>query len=286
MKIINQIPVAEDKTLGSTFIRGKEAHVCYVCGRISDKRRTRNGKVMCSKHYKQEWRHGKILDENPRTANDPNEIRINGTVAEMDIYDKLGNIVATAIIDSDDVPRVAPIKWCLGTRNYVITNRDLLGNRNNLHHVVLGLPAGESIDHINHNPLDNRKENLRTVTHAQNAHNFKKTPKGYRLMPSGKYLVSIRHQNNQIHLGSYDTETEAIFARQYAEQLLRGSFTYERTTVDLEPRTANKIRQFVLKQVSKYIDILGTGQQPELAWDNPNRARPICNRDVKTPVKS
>lgn len=285
MEIINQIPVSEDKTLGTTLIHGKEVHVCYVCGRISTTRRTRNEKVMCSKHYKQEWRHGKILDHNPRTGKDLNEIRINGTTAEIDIYDKLGNTVATAIIDTADVPRIATIKWGLGTRNYVITNKDLTGNRNTLHHVILGLKSSISIDHINHNMLDNRRQNLRPVSHAENAHNFKKTPKGYRRMPNGKYLVAIRHQNNQIHLGSYETEEEAIFARQYAEQLLRGTFAYERNIPTIEPQKANKIREFVLKQTSKYLDVLGTGKTPELAWDNPNRPRPINNRDIHTPTK-
>ena len=36
------------------------------------------------------------------------------------------------------------------------------------------IPKGFEIDHINHNGLDNRIENLRLVTHAENIHNCRK----------------------------------------------------------------------------------------------------------------
>lgn len=41
-----------------------------------------------------------------------------------------------------------------------------------VHHLVMGKPPkGLEIDHINHNGLDNRKENLRLVTKSQNQQN-------------------------------------------------------------------------------------------------------------------
>lgn len=40
-----------------------------------------------------------------------------------------------------------------------------------IHRLVLGNPKGLEIDHINHDILDNRKENLRIVTKSQNAAN-------------------------------------------------------------------------------------------------------------------
>lgn len=41
-----------------------------------------------------------------------------------------------------------------------------------LHRVILAPPAHLVVDHINSNPLDNRKENLRVVTTKQNSHNI------------------------------------------------------------------------------------------------------------------
>jgi hypothetical protein len=41
-----------------------------------------------------------------------------------------------------------------------------------LHHLIMGKPGvGMVTDHINHNGLDNRKENLREVTPSQNQNN-------------------------------------------------------------------------------------------------------------------
>src|SRR3990167_11489999 len=40
-----------------------------------------------------------------------------------------------------------------------------------MHRVIMNTPQGLDTDHINHNPLDNRRENLRICTHGQNISN-------------------------------------------------------------------------------------------------------------------
>jgi HNH endonuclease len=45
-----------------------------------------------------------------------------------------------------------------------------------MHHVILPRIKGHEIDHINRNTLDNRKENLRYVTHAQNCAHLRGRP--------------------------------------------------------------------------------------------------------------
>lgn len=287
VKTINQIPTHPNKDAGTIVQHGRPAYVCYVCGRISTKKRTRNQKVMCSKHYKQEWRKGRITDENPRTGKDLNEIRIYDDHAELDVYDNAGNVAATVILDVDSVDDVKDSKWSRGTGNYILTNRDANGKRNSIHRVILHAADGVEIDHIDNNPLNNRKSNLRPVTHLENTHNQPTTPTGYRRRPDGKFVATISENNNQIHIGVYENEIDAVFARQFAETLLRGEFAYDRE--DIEKPTAKRqqeIMLFVIRQASKYIDILGTGKTPELAWDNPDRPRLINNRDVKTPSKS
>lgn len=287
MQIINEIKVCEEKDCRTTWLHGIEYYVCSVCGRMSRKGQTRDGRVLCSKHYKQEWRHGKMLDQNPRTGNDLNEIRVLDDHAEMDIYDRYGNVVATALISIESIEDVRFTKWCLGSRNYIITNRDPWGNRNSLHRLVMHKYDNDlEVDHINNNPLDNRLQNLRVVSHLDNTHNFAIVPEGVRWHEqTGKWLADITEQNNHVHLGLYTIRAEAVYARNYAEQTLRRTFACNREIIELPKARAKEIEEKVRTQLRKYIDIDGTGQTPPLAWDNPDRPRPIHRRDVKTPER-
>lgn len=73
---------------------------------------------------------------------------------------------------------------------------------------------GSIIDHINGNPLDNRRENLRFCTHAQNMQNSKVRKhsgtgvKGVQ-KHRNKYRALICKNGKQIKLGSFDSIEEA-----------------------------------------------------------------------------
>ena len=98
-----------------------------------------------------------------------------------------------------------------------------------LHHLVCSKPArGKQIDHINHNGLDNRKENLREVTASQNGANtrsknstsqYKGVRKRSDIKPGGRqYSARIKHNYKEIHVGSFHTEEQA--ARAYDKKAL------------------------------------------------------------------
>lgn len=77
------------------------------------------------------------------------------------------------------------------------------------------------IDHINGNPLDNRADNLRVVTKHENALNRAKVASdrpyhGVRQC-KGRWSASIRYQQKDRWLGTFDTVGEAIAARKSAE---------------------------------------------------------------------
>jgi hypothetical protein len=85
------------------------------------------------------------------------------------------------LIETDDfeivnsVPGTWYLNWDRGTKSYrAVTNirtEDGKVNVLKMHRLIMGIPDGLSIDHINHNLLDNRRSNLRLATNAENMQN-------------------------------------------------------------------------------------------------------------------
>ena len=73
------------------------------------------------------------------------------------------------------------------------------------------------VDHINHNTLDNRRENLEIVTNRGNANNRRCQSKygpGIRYNSSSKRFVArARVYGSMTHIGCYGTVEEATVAR-------------------------------------------------------------------------
>lgn len=79
--------------------------------------------------------------------------------------------IASALVDQADLPRITAHRWSINSRGYVQTR---LGPNVNvkLHHFLCGaVTKGLVVDHYNGNKLDNRRSNLRIVTHKQNSQN-------------------------------------------------------------------------------------------------------------------
>lgn len=92
------------------------------------------------------------------------------------------------------------------------------------------IPLGVQIDHINHDTLDFRLENLRLSSHAENQRN-RKNPEGttgfrgvYRRKDCDRYSAHIMYNNKSIHIGLYKTGEEAAKARDRKAIELFGEF--------------------------------------------------------------
>lgn len=101
-----------------------------------------------------------------------------------------------------------------------------------MHRQILGTPVGTEVDHKNHNTLDNRIQNIRNCTHAQNKQNSKPLKnksskyKGVHLYkPNGKWEVQI-HFGKLINLGYFDNEIEAAKTYDTAARKYFGEFAY------------------------------------------------------------
>ena len=141
---------------------------CKVCGRETKV----CTKGMCSKHYAQFKKYGKVLDNNPRTIKDPNEVVYCEDYAEIILYNINSEEIARAQIDLEDVEKIIDIKWRL--HEGYCQGIDKMGGRYKLHRLLMDCPEDKIIDHVDRNPLNNRKENLRVCTQVDNVKNKSK----------------------------------------------------------------------------------------------------------------
>lgn len=110
-----------------------------------------------------------------------------------------------------------------------------------LHRVLLGLGSNvPMVDHKNHNGLDNRRDNLRLATSAQNNHNSRRRKyansqfKGVWLhAASGRYTGVITDPiGKRRSIGYYDDESQAARAHDALARHYRGSFAFQNIPSD------------------------------------------------------
>lgn len=144
-------------------------YYCKACGRKINK-----NKELCSKHQSQFNKWGFVLDTNPRTEYDLNEIFIKDTYAEIVLYDDFENeITERIVIDVEDVERVKNIRW--NKKQSCIVGNSLNGEIL-LTNYLLNSP--KKIIFNNGNWLDCRKENLSIVDKEYKIKKVDKRKKG------------------------------------------------------------------------------------------------------------
>lgn len=99
------------------------------------------------------------------------------------------------MVDDEDYIYLNKYKWCFSSQGYVVRNSSRkLGKQKTIrmHRLLLNVTDPKiMVDHIDGNPLNNQKSNLRNCTPSQNQANKKKTRKnssGYK----GVYWVKSR----------------------------------------------------------------------------------------------
>jgi len=123
--------------------------------------------------------------------------------------------------------------WSPKTRSFyaVRNSKPLLGKRTTIlmHVVIARTKKGFNTDHINHDTLDNREENLRACTSSKNQMNAEKhsgNTSGYKgASKSGRgWKAQIMVNRKVYYLGIFGTPKEAALAYDAAARRLHGEF--------------------------------------------------------------
>lgn len=145
---------------------------------------------------------------------EPMEVRLSGSSGKV------------AIVERQDYERVAQFNWFLHPQGYALRNHTIKrdGTRKGtqmMHRLIIDAKLEDEVDHINGDFLDNRRANLRLVSHQQNAFNMKKRRLGlskYKgvtkkiLAKTKPWRARIRHNGRLLQIGYYATEREAAQA--------------------------------------------------------------------------
>lgn len=137
----------------------------------------------------------------------PNPYRIVGGLCEIHLTGSKGARRGIALIDFSD-RGLLDRRWSMLGNGYAVTTLDR--KTKYLHHFILSKKKGMDVDHISGNPLDNRRKNLRYLSHRVNLYNNKAS--GVKKTKYGKYQAFIG-ANRSIYLGSFESFEEAKEAR-------------------------------------------------------------------------
>ena len=243
---------------------------CDICGKIVPKTNY-NGIILkdgtrvgiCGKHYAQYRKYGKFLDNSPKALHDYNEFKTEGNITKIYTKHKNGDVSGYFIIDTEDLDKIIVRKWRLWKDRFFTGVQKPITISRFIFEEVLNQQLDENvvIDHINHNPSDNRKSNLRICTQQNNVCNkivLSTNTSGiggvWFDINRDKWTVEIKCNYIKCHLGRYDKLEDACYVRYIAEQKLFGEFRNKSNDHILVP-LANKCqrKEELLKYVNKRI---------------------------------
>ena len=141
-----------------------------------------------------------------------------------------------ALVDEDDIDLIKDFRWRwrrdTSTRIYVVASGPTGGDTYRMHRVILGVTdPNMHVDHINGNPFDNRRCNLRVATNSSNQQNRQNYARGHSKFKgvtlhrqTGKWQAQIKLNGRSKYLGLFDDELMAALAYDQAAADLFGEF--------------------------------------------------------------
>ena len=190
-----------------------------------------------------------------------NKYIINDNYVEIIIESKVYGVIRVKI-DNDDLEKCSKLTWHYAKNKdskYIQTR--IKGKMIKLHRYIMNINNSNLVvDHINRNPLDNRKSNLRICSYKENSFNksirvdntsgipgvsFHKTNK--------KWRAKIKYNNLTIHLGYFEDINEALINRRVAEEILFGEYSPNEKLDNVEEELLYKARENVMRRIENKV---------------------------------
>lgn len=145
-----------------------------------------------------------------------------------------------ALVDDEDFEMLNKWKWSIGAIRCTAMRRAMshpavkeAGKETTIymHRIILNTPKGLQTDHIDGNPLNNQKSNLRICTHSQNQMNKgvgRNNSSGFKGVywhkKANKWMAYVIKNKKHIHLGLFDNLKKAALAYNQAATKYHGEF--------------------------------------------------------------
>lgn len=190
-----------------------------------------------------------------------NKYIINDNYVEIIIESKVYGVIRVKV-DNDDLEKCSKLTWHYAKNKdskYIQTR--IKGKMIKLHRYIMNMNNSNLVvDHINRNPLDNRKSNLRICSYKENSFNksirvdntsgipgvsFHKTNK--------KWRAKIKYNNLTIHLGYFEDINEALINRRVAEEILFGEYSPNEKLENIEEELLYKARENVMRRIENKV---------------------------------
>lgn len=140
-----------------------------------------------------------------------------------------------ALVDDEDFEWLNQWKWSAsiqGRHFYAVRaiQKEYVRTKIYMHRFIMDALPGDFIDHIDRDPLNNQRNNLRTCTWAENQrnksrkNNSKSKYIGVHPVPSGKWIAQMTHNGKHQFIGTYKSEEDAAVAYNEMKIKLHGEF--------------------------------------------------------------
>lgn len=136
-----------------------------------------------------------------------------------------------ALVDSVDFEWLKQFKWFANKGGYAVRSVKNPGGTVLMHREIMVAPKGFSVDHINGNPSDNRRANLRICNQSQNGANSRVRKNNTSGVPGVSWekrfklwRAYIMINRKQVFVGHYKDLNVAKEAREQKARELFGEF--------------------------------------------------------------